>query len=260
MAEPGDLLGRRRRAREEIGRLRTLVRWQLALAGVWATIAVGRLATGSGPGWLQGLTAVAAVCFLGEGLRLTRRLRRERTRLAGLVGVELRPLTETTLSWLVEAALLGADADEVTPPLTPGPAWTEERIAWLRSFHRDRRWGLDGPEHEATWAVVDVGADADREGGTVVGGVRLRRTGDPRVLETGIWLVREARGKGLGRRAVQAVLERARDAGAGSVVAETTPGNVAALGLLRSLGAALAADGHVVRAELRLVEPGLSSP
>ncbi len=165
--------------------------------------------------------------------------------------IALAAVTGARLPLLVAAALAGAAADEVTPPITPGPAWTEERVEWLRAFHRDRRAGLAGPRQESTWAVVEVG-DVGPEGGQVVGGVRLRRTGDPRVLETGIWLVRDARGRSVGRQALQLVLERARDTGAVSVRAETTAGNAAAIGLLRSLGAVVTVDGDVARAEITL--------
>lgn len=256
MTDPVDLRDRRRRARKEVGRLRTQSRWQIGLGGFWAALAVGRLVTGSGPGWLQWLTGMVALLYLGGGLHLLRRRRREQSRLESLVGVELRAVTEATLSRLVAAALQGAAADEVTPPVTPGPAWTEERVEWLRVFHRDRRPGLDGPWHEATWAVVDSDADAQDRDGQVVGGVRLRRTADPHVLETGIWLVREARGRRLGRHAVLLVLDRAREAGATVVRAETTAGNTAAVGLLRSLGAVVTVDDDVVRAELPLSRSG----
>lgn len=165
--------------------------------------------------------------------------------------VELRPLTEATLSRLVAAALEGAEPDEVTPPVAPGEGWTPERVGWLRAFHRDRRRGLEGPAQEATWAVVEItgeGRDAER----VVGSVRLRRTGEPGVLETGIWLVRDARGRGVGRQAVRLVLDRARGAGAVTVRAETMPGNAGAVALLRSLGFRARSHGEHVRADLHL--------
>jgi RimJ/RimL family protein N-acetyltransferase len=174
--------------------------------------------------------------------------------------IDLAPVTEARLPLLVAAALAGAAADDVTPPVSPGTEWTGERVEWLRAFHRDRREGLAGPRQESTWAVVDVGDDAGPEGGRVVGGVRLQRTSDPEVLETGVWLVRDAQGRGVGRQSLQLVLERARHVGAATVRARTTAGNTAALGLLRSLGAVLTADGDVVRAEIPLqdADPGPS--
>jgi len=72
-----------------------------------------------------------------------------RTRPGALVTVD-----HTVLEQLVEAATTDATADEVTPALTAGPAWTPTRIAWLRDFHGDRRAGLDGPAREATWAIT----------------------------------------------------------------------------------------------------------
>ena len=170
--------------------------------------------------------------------------------------VELRPVTEARLGLLVAAALEGAAADEVTPPVTPGPAWTEERVAWLRAFHRDRRGGVAGPGRESTWAVLVHDEGAGPERGRVVGGVRLRRTGDPQVLDTGIWLVRDARGQRIGTRAVRLVLERAHEAGARTVRADTTAGNAAAVGLLRRLGAVLTVDGDEVRAVIPVRRSG----
>jgi RimJ/RimL family protein N-acetyltransferase len=167
------------------------------------------------------------------------------------VGVDLAPVTEARLSRLVAAALDGAAPDEVTPPVTPGERWTPERVEWLRAFHRDRRQGLDGPAREATWVVVEV-VGQGAEGERVVGSVRLRRTGDPGVLETGIWLVRDARGRGVGRWALQQVLERAREAGATAVRADTTVGNAGARAVLAALGFAATVEGEQVRAELPL--------
>lgn len=68
--------------------------------------------------------------------------------------VALVAVDETVLAQLVHAATTETEADEVTPPLTVGRAWTPARIAWLREFHRARRDGLAGPIREATWAVV----------------------------------------------------------------------------------------------------------
>jgi RimJ/RimL family protein N-acetyltransferase len=142
--------------------------------------------------------------------------------------VELRPVDEDLLERLVQAAVTDASADEVTPPLTPGDEWTPERLEWMRAFHRECRAGLDGPAGQVTWAVVVDGA--------VVGAVRLKRSDESGVLETGIWLTRGARGRAVGRRALAAVLERAAAAGAAAVSADTATGNVAALAVLRRLG------------------------
>ena len=142
------------------------------------------------------------------------------------VEVSLVPVDEAVLSLLVQTATSGAQADEVTPPLTPG--WTPERTAWLRAYHRDRRGGLGGPCGEATWAVL--------LGGEVVGGARLRWTDKAGVADTGLWLVRSARGAGVGRAALTVVLERAAAAGVRIVRAETAVENRGALAVLWHLG------------------------
>lgn len=148
------------------------------------------------------------------------------------------------LEWLVGAALADAAADEVTPPLTAGPAWTPERVAWLRAHHLCCRSGLDGEAGEATWAVL--------LDGEVVGAVRLARVDDG-VLETGAWLTRGARGRGVGTAALRLVLEQAAASRATVVRAETTAGNGAALSALRRIGFTCRADaGGAVRARLAL--------
>jgi RimJ/RimL family protein N-acetyltransferase len=160
--------------------------------------------------------------------------------------VELVAVDEDVLARLVDAAISDAAPDEATPPLA-GNGWCPERIEWLRGFHRDRRPGLDGPLGEATWAVcVD---------GSVLGAVRLRRTEEPTVLETGIWLARGARGRGTGRHAIAAVLARARELGAREVRADTSRDNAAALGLLRRLGFSTSSAGARVIAVATFEQP-----
>jgi RimJ/RimL family protein N-acetyltransferase len=160
------------------------------------------------------------------------------------VGVELLDVDETVLAQLVVAALSDAEPDEVTPPMA-GDRWGPERIEWLRQLHRDRRPGLDGPLGEATWAVaVD---------GEIVGGVRLKRTAEPDMVETGIWLTSQARGKGVGRTAIAQVLEKAWEHGARAVRADTSPQNAAALSVLQRLGFRTWVEGDRVNAVRELV-------
>ncbi len=163
------------------------------------------------------------------------------TRLVTLIAVN-----GPTLIRLVQAATNGAAANEVTPPLTPQDVWSAARIAWLEDFHRTRADGLKAPLGEATWAVLAV----DR----IVGSVRLKHTAEPGILETGIWLVRGVRGRGVGRVALSAVLRLAAELGARGVRADTTIGNLAALGLFRRLGFDLAfsENGDGVQARLLL--------
>jgi RimJ/RimL family protein N-acetyltransferase len=88
----------------------------------------------------------------------------------------------------------------------------------------------------------------------VVGAVRLGRTDEAGVLETGIWVTRGTRGRGVGQAAIAAVLDKATALGADAVRADTTSGNTAALSVLRRLGfePSPAEDGQSVRALRRL--------
>jgi RimJ/RimL family protein N-acetyltransferase len=145
--------------------------------------------------------------------------------------VSLVDIDEDVLAEMIDAAVRDCAPDEVTPPFDDGGAWSEPRLDWMRDLHRSRRVGLDGPDREATWAIC--------RDGQVVGAVRLKRTGDGSVLETGIWLTRSARGQGVSVAAMEAVVGKAAECGASAVYAETTLGNVRAQGLLCRLGFAL---------------------
>ena len=115
---------------------------------------------------------------------------------------------------------------------------------WLRQYHRDCREGLDGPAGQATFAVLDDGH--------VVGSVRLALTADPRELETGMWLARSARGRGVGAQVLSAVAEIARTR-ADAVVLWLTEDQEEARCALEGAGADLGspdADG-ILRATLR---------
>lgn len=142
--------------------------------------------------------------------------------------VELVDVDETVLSKLVEAATQDAHPNEVTPPLSADEEWTDERVEWLRSFHRDRRGGLSPFAIEASWAV--------RAEGTIVGGARLRRADRSGSVEAGAWLCRSARGHGIGRGVLTALVDLAARAGAGQICAETSAGNHAAIAVLQQLG------------------------
>lgn len=148
--------------------------------------------------------------------------------------VHLSPVDAAMLPRLWEVAVDDAAADDVTPPLTPGPEWTPERIVWFEDYHRACATGLDGRRREATWAVV---VDGDP-----VGAVRLARTDEPGVAETGIWLARRARGRGIACLALGSVVEFARGAGLSAIRADTSETNLPALAALRRLGFTLAPD------------------
>jgi hypothetical protein len=61
---------------------------------------------------------------------------------SGAGAATLVVVDEDVLELLVEAAVTDAAADEVTPPSTADGRWSDDRVAWLRQFHRERRPGL----------------------------------------------------------------------------------------------------------------------
>ncbi|RSD24000.1 GNAT family N-acetyltransferase [Amycolatopsis eburnea] len=127
------------------------------------------------------------------------------------------------------------------PPVEGPPGWTPARRTAFLDFHRGRC--LDpATAVERTWVV-----DAD---GTAVGAARLERHGD--AVEAGIWLSRDARGRGIGREVMKLLLAEARSTGAARMIASTTAGNGGARAVLTGLGAALTIEGDEVRAVLRL--------
>ena len=92
------------------------------------------------------------------------------------------------------------------------------------------------PAAEKSWAVFS--------GGDVAGSVRLKREAPTDVLsaETGIWLGRNFRSRGIARAALALVLEEARMAGLQRVTARTLAGNLKAQRLLVAAGAVLTFD------------------
>jgi [ribosomal protein S5]-alanine N-acetyltransferase len=144
------------------------------------------------------------------------------------VAVSLVDVGEDVLEHLLAVAIRDADADEVTPPLG-APGWNPERMEWFRAYHHTAS-GLDGPAQQKSWAISYAGE--------LAGSIRLRRTG-PGVLETGIWLARGCRGRGIGHEALRQVKAHAAASGATALEADTTAGNGAALALLRGAGAEL---------------------
>ncbi|MFJ7218169.1 GNAT family N-acetyltransferase [Amycolatopsis sp. NPDC098790] len=155
--------------------------------------------------------------------------------------ITLTPLDEPALARLLEAAVAGADPLDVMPPVDGPPGWIAARRAAFLDFHRGRSLN-PATAVERTWVV-----DAD---GIAVGAARLERHGD--AVEAGIWLSRDARGRGIGREVTQLLLAEARSSGATRFIASTTPENRGARSLLAGLGAALTIDGGEVRAELPL--------
>jgi ribosomal-protein-alanine N-acetyltransferase len=172
--------------------------------------------------------------------------------------VALLDVTEAVPERLLSVALHDADADEVTPPLGTAEGWNTERISWFRAYHHAAAAGLDGPARQRTWAIT---ADGELAGSIRLGRVPEHGTGsvgrggagrENGVLETGIWLGRSFRGRGIGQAALRLVKVQAAAAGARLLKAETTAVNSAARALLRSVGAELAADGQRVSALINL--------
>jgi len=166
----------------------------------------------------------------------------------------LRPLDESLLSDLLELAVSSATPEEVMPPVSGPPGWTESRRRAFVEFHRARFNGFAGPEATVMYGILT------NDG--IAGMIRLAQTSVPGEYETGMWLGRRYRGQGLASSAVRAVLAQAQELGAAAVVADTTPENAAALGTLRSCGAELREDrasGKVI-ARFSLLEPRSSAP
>lgn len=149
--------------------------------------------------------------------------------------VSLVDVDDVVMESLLALARRDASPDEVAPPLG-GPGWNAERTAWFRSYHRAAADGLNGAANEKTWAVL--------YGGEMAGSVRLKRvtSGDRRRADTGIWLGRSFRARGIGSAALGLLLAEARRAGLEQVTARTLAGNAAAQRLLAGAGASLTPD------------------
>lgn len=152
----------------------------------------------------------------------------------GSMGLRLHPLDESLLADLLELAVGSAEPEEVMPPVAGPPGWTDIRRQAFVDFHRARFGGFAGPEATVMYGILTDGG--------IAGMIRLAKTSVPDEYETGMWLGRRYRGKGLAAAALRAVLAQARALGGAAVIAETTPENAAALGTLRSCGAELRDD------------------
>ncbi|GIF52351.1 RimJ/RimL family protein N-acetyltransferase [Asanoa ferruginea] len=158
--------------------------------------------------------------------------------------MQLTPLDDALTERLLAVAVAEATPEEVIPPVEGPPGWTGSRQEFFRAFHRERQPGLAGPLRTVMFAI-----DVDS---TIVGMIRLTLDDDGHTAETGMWLARSARGQGLGTKALTALLDEARRAGARTVRADTTPANRAAQAVLSRAGAALEPRGDKVYARLEL--------
>lgn len=161
--------------------------------------------------------------------------------------VSLVDIDERVLEQLLDLAKRDASPDEVAPPLG-GPGWNLERTAWFFSYHRAAAEGLDGKAGEKSWGIL--------AGGALAGSIRLKRVhvgNGPDTAETGIWLGRSFRGRGIGSAALRLLLAEARTAGIAAVTARTLAGNPAAQRILAGAGAILTPDDDgTVRAVVAL--------
>ncbi len=145
---------------------------------------------------------------------------------------------EAGLRALLAVAVADATPEETMPPFEGPPGWTEAKREYFLEFFRP----VVASKETVVFAVtVD---------GQIAGFMRLRRMpqsddknmtggdgdgtgGAGGTAETGMWLGRSFRGKGVGAAAIDALLAEAAKRGYRRVVADTTPQNVAALGVLR---------------------------
>ncbi|MFJ9041112.1 GNAT family N-acetyltransferase [Streptomyces sp. NPDC102406] len=158
--------------------------------------------------------------------------------------VAARQVDEENLEELLAVAVQEAAPEEVMPAVAGPPGWTTERQEAFRNWHRARRLGLAGPLREVTFAIT--------HNGDIVGSGRLALRDSHDVLETGMWLGRSHRGRGIGTAALRILLDEAARAGARAVVADTKAHNTAALTALRRNGATLIAsqDTDEIHADL----------
>ncbi|RKO27488.1 GNAT family N-acetyltransferase [Pseudarthrobacter phenanthrenivorans] len=150
--------------------------------------------------------------------------------------VSLVDVDEEVMDQLLDLAKRDASPDEVAPPLG-GPGWNLERTAWFFSYHRAASEGLEGAAGEKSWGILADGA--------LAGSIRLKRVGSGggrESAETGIWLGRSFRSRGIGSAALGLVLHEARRAGLRRVTARTLAGNVGAQRILAGAGAILTRD------------------
>lgn len=177
--------------------------------------------------------------------------------------VSLRPIEdEAGLRALLAVAVADATPEETMPPFEGPPGWTEEKQEFFLEFFRP----VVASDETAVFAVIV-------EGG-IAGFMRLRRMsqGDAGVTggsgdgtgatagtaETGMWLGRSFRGKGVGAAAFEALLAEAARRGYTRVVADTTPKNLAALGVLRRGRARTREEDGKIYAEIA-IDPGYAA-
>lgn len=164
-------------------------------------------------------------------------------------------LDEAGLEALLAVAVADATPEETMPPFEGPPGWTEDKQRFFLDFFR------------RVVASAETAAFAVMAGEAIAGFMRLRRmpggdaqasTGDGGTAETGMWLGRSYRGQGFGAAAFDALLAEAAKRGYTRVVADTTPQNVAALGVLRKGRARMREGDGKIYAEIA-IGPGYAA-
>lgn len=157
--------------------------------------------------------------------------------------VELERLRdEAGLRRLLEVAVAQTDPDEAMPPMPGHPAWTPQRREAFLAFFGPM---LDSPD-TVIYAVI--------AGETMVGFTRLKKTDRPGTAETGMWLGRTHRGRGIGAAVLRELLREAASRGLNRIVADTTVGNLAAQGVLRHAKARMVEEDGKIYAEI-IIDP-----
>jgi RimJ/RimL family protein N-acetyltransferase len=154
--------------------------------------------------------------------------------------IALRRLDEPGLHRLLEVAVADAEPDETMPPMPGEQGWSEARRQYFLAFF--------GPMLGSLETIIY----AITVGGETAGFMRLKRIDQPGTAETGMWLGRSYRGKGIGAAALQVLLREAARHGYQRMVADTTPGNLAAQGVLRHNRATTRAGDGKIYAEIAI--------
>jgi RimJ/RimL family protein N-acetyltransferase len=139
--------------------------------------------------------------------------------------IQILRLDQAKLRDLLEVAVADAAPEEVMPPLLP----------YAQGWSADMRQSFLDFFEPMLGTIYGITAD-----GELAGFIRLSplpsRDG---VAETGMWLGRSWRGRGIGPAALGELMKEASQNGFRKVVADTTPENLAAVGTLRKNGATL---------------------
>lgn len=139
-------------------------------------------------------------------------------------------MNEPILNQILEIAVREGTPEETMPPFDGPPGWNPlSQQAYLDFF---------GARLDQMYAIA--------AGDDFVGSIRLTPLADrPGVAETGMWLGRAWRRQGIGSAALHALIARGAQLGYTSIVADTTPANIAALGALVNNGAVLRTDDKI---------------